>query len=338
MAQAGFFDFEERCAQLKDAGNPLVLLVEMIDFEAFRPTLNRVHEKARKDASGRKTWDVVLMFKVTILRTLYNLSDDQMEYQIRDRVSFMNFLGLQLNDRVPDAKTIWLFNDRLAKLGLVESLFAEFNATLNELGFTAQKGAIVDASIIQSPCQHNTRVENKQIKEGQTPTSFIENPCKSRQKDTDARWVTKQGKRSFGYKNHLNVDVKYKLIRKHEVTDAAVHDSQAIESLLDRENTNADIFGDSAYRSQAISRELKSLGYRNCILEKAYRNRPLSDAQIARNLKKSRVRARVEHVFGRQSQCLGGTWLRCVGAVRARALLGLRNLAYNMDRYLKLAT
>jgi len=311
-ATFGFFDFDERCAQLREAGNPLVLLDEMIGFEAFRPILERVRDRDRKNSSGRKAFDVVLMFKILILRTLYNLSDDQLEYQIRDRISFMEFLGLQLGDRVPDAKTIWLFRDELSKLELADRLFEQFDDDLIVAGFTARKGSIVDASIVEAPRQRNTREENEQIKSGVMPASFTKNPCKQRQKDTDARWLTKNKVRHFGYKNHVNVDVKYKLIRKYAVTDASVHDSQLIESLLDEKNTNADVYGDSAYRSAAIHEHLESHDYRDRIHRKGYRNKPLTESQREANRRKSRVRSRVEHVFGRLAQCLGGTWLRCI--------------------------
>lgn len=338
MATFGFFDLDERCAQLAAAGNPLVQLEGIIDFGAFRPILQRVRNKDHKNASGRKPFDVVLMFKILILRTLYNLSDDQLEYQIRDRISFMQFLGLQLGDRVPDAKTIWLFRDALTKLNLVCSVFDQFDQDLIAAGFVAQKGSIVDASIVQAPRSRNTREENKQIKSGVIPASFTENPCKHRQKDTDAKWLTKNKVRHFGYKNHVNVDVKHKLIRAYIVTDASVHDSQMIASLLDEKNTNANVYGDSAYRSAAIHDHLESHGYRDCIHRKGYRNKPLTASQRESNRRKSRIRSRVEHVFGRQAQCLGGTWLRCIGIKRARAVIGFRNLVYNMNRYVKLVT
>lgn len=336
MAQNGFFDFDERCSQLNHAGNPLLTLNTMIDFEAFRPILQQIRNKQRKNTSGRKPFDVVLMFKILILGTLYNLSDDQLEYQIRDRISFMQFLGLQLSDRVPDAKTIWLFRDDLTTHGLVDRLFKKFDADLNASGFVAQKGSIVDASIVQVPRQRNTHKENAEIKSGRTPASFTDNPCKHRQKDTDARWLTKNKVLSYGYKNHINIDVKYKLVRRYAVTDASVHDSQMIGPLLDENNTNADVYGDGAYSSVAIRDCLDELGYRDCIHRKGYRNKPLSELQQKANRRRSSIRARVEHVFGRQAQCLGGTWLRCIGIVRARAMIGLRNLVYNMDRYVKL--
>ena len=220
MSQAGFFDFEDRLAQLNAKGNPLEVLEDAVDFEAFRPALARVREKERKSNAGRKPFDVVLMFKVLVLQSLYDLSDEQIEYQIRDRISFMAFLGLRPGDTVPDEKTVWLFRDQLTELGLFEALFDRFDRHLHTSGFTAAKGTIVDANIVEAPRQRNTREENAQIKRGERPASFDdpEKPAKGRQKDTDARWVKKAGENRFGYKNHVGVDAKHKLIRTFKVT------------------------------------------------------------------------------------------------------------------------
>jgi len=341
MSQAGFFDFEDRLAQLNAQGNPLHTLEQAVDFEAFRPTLERVREKPRKSNAGRKPFDVVMMFKTLVLRTLYGLADGQLEYQIRDRVSFMAFLGLWPGDEVPDEKTVWLFREQLTELGLIEELFDQFEADLAASGFAASQGSIVDANIVESPRQRNTREENAQIKQGERPESFDKNPHKGRQKDTDARWTKKRGQNHFGYKNHVNTDVKHKFVRKYHVSDAAMHDSQAMDQLVDEANTKGDVYGDSAYRSKAISERLEEQGYRDRIHRKGYRNNPLTDREKQRNKRKSKVRARVEHVFGRQAQfaChLGSTLLRCIGLSRAEAELGLRNLVYNLDRYARLVS
>ena len=188
---------------------------------------------------------------------------DEGEAQIRDRISFMRFLGLTLHDDVPDEKTIWLFEDTLTKRGLVKALFERFDAFLNEQGFAACKGSLIDARIVEVPRQRNRREENEQIKQGQRPVSFDENPAQSRQKDTDARWTVKRKHNYFGYKNHINADAKHKFIRKYKVTDAATHDGQVVDELLDERNTNKDVYADSAYRSEAISRTLRSQGYRD---------------------------------------------------------------------------
>ena len=339
MAQPGFFDFEQRCDQLSSKRDPLVALDQTIDWELFRPILERVRDKDRKNNSGRKAYDVVFMFKVLVLKSLYSLSHENLEFQIRDRVSFMRFLGLTLHDDVPDEKTIWLFEDALTKRGLVKTLFEQFDAFLNEKGFAACKGSLIDARILEVPRQRNRREENEQIKAGQRPASFDEKPAKGRQKDTDARWTVKRKQNYFGYKNHINADAKYKIIRKYEVTDAATHDSQVLDELLDERNTNKDVYADSAYRSEAISRTLRSEGYRDRIHRRAYRNRPLSQRSQAANRKQSRVRVRVEHIFGRQAQfaChVGKTLLRGIGLAKATALIGLQNLTYNLDRYRRL--
>ena len=265
MSQAGFFDFDDRLAQLNAQGNPLQMIEKAVDFEAFRPILARVREKPRKSNAGRKPYDVVLMFKMLVLRSLYGLADGQLEYQVRDRISFMAFLGLRPGDDVPDEKTVWLFRDQLTQLGLVDQLFDQFDRDLGAAGFAASKGSIVDASIVEVPKQRNSRKENEQIKNGERPKSFDKKASKGRQKDTDARWTIKNRKHQYGYKNHINVDAKHKLIRKYTVTDAAVHDSRVIDELLDAQNTSKDVYGDSAYRSAAISERLEKQGYRDRI-------------------------------------------------------------------------
>src|SRR5512135_1219844 len=139
----GLFDIEFRMEELTRNGDPLIRLNESVDWEVFRPELAIIREKERKGPAGRKPFDVVLMFKVMVIQSLYNLSDDAVEYQVRDRLSFMRFLGLTIGDRVPDAKTIWLFQEELGRAGLVKRLFKRFDRYLREHGFTARKGQIV---------------------------------------------------------------------------------------------------------------------------------------------------------------------------------------------------
>lgn len=117
MKQSGLFDMEFRMRKIDSNGDPLKRLNELVDWELFRPVLQKIREKKRKSNAGRKPFDVVLMFKILILQSLYNLSDDATEAQILDRLSFMRFLGLSIGDRVPDAKTIWLFREELKKQG-----------------------------------------------------------------------------------------------------------------------------------------------------------------------------------------------------------------------------
>jgi transposase, IS4 family len=204
--QLGFFDWQNRFEKLDKNGDPLVKLNKVIAWSSFRPALGTLRVREKKSNAGAKPYDVVLMFKVLILQSLYNLSDEAIEYQILDRLSFMRFLGLRLGSRVPDAKTIWLFREQLTEAGLAEELFRQFETVLEESGFAAKKGQIIDASIVQAPKQRNSREENAQIKQGEIPRDWEE--AKRRQKDTDARWTKKNAKSYYGYKNHINVDAK----------------------------------------------------------------------------------------------------------------------------------
>jgi IS5 family transposase len=309
--QPGIFDVEERAAQLTQMGDPLVGLKARIDWETFRPELKRVHEKERKSRAGAKPFDVVLMFKILVLQQLHNLSDDGIEYQIRDRFSFMRFLGLQLEDRVPDAKTVWTFREALKGIDLVDVLFA------------------------------NSREQNAQIKAGQVPEAWDQPKAqaKRRQKDTEARWTKKNHERHYGYKNHINADQGNKLIQSYSVTNAAVHDSQVFDELLDQ-SLDADgrkrpAYADSAYRSEAQEQRLADTDIDSQVCEKGTRGKPLTDEQKQSNRTKSKVRARVEHVFGAQA-AMGGHWLRTIGLQRAKVKIGLMNLVYNMMRLMQL--
>jgi IS5 family transposase len=330
MMQTGLLDWQIRFEQL-DNGDPLKKLQKVVDWKLFRTLLEPVRDKERKSSAGRKPFDVVLMFKVLILQSLYNLSDEQTEFQIRDRLSFMRFLGLSLGDAVPDAKTIWLFREQLTEAGLIEKAFRQFDTFLCEHGFSARKGQIVDASIIPIPRQRNTREENRQIKEGEIPEDWSEQ--KKRQKDTDARWTQKNGQNHYGYKNHIDVDVKHKLIRSYDVTPASVHDSQVFETLLDEDNSSRDVWADSAYRSDEKLSELEGRGFREHLQRKGCKYKKLTDREKRGNRTRSRIRSRVEHVFGVQAKRAGKLIVRVIGLMRVKAKVGLRNLAYNMDRF-----
>jgi IS5 family transposase len=243
----------------------------------------------------------------------------------------MRFLGLTLGDAVPDEKTVWLFREQLSDAGVIKRLFEEFEAFLGEKGFSAKRGQIIDASIIPAPRQRNSRDENRQIKAGETPEDWSEQ--KKRQKDTDARWTQKNGQNHYGYKNHIEIDVKHKLIRDYEVTPASVHDSQVFETLLDEGNSSRDVWADSAYRSEEKLEALGKGRFREHLQRKGCKHKKLTEWEKKGNRTRSRIRSRVEHVFGVQAMRAGGLILRTIGLIRAKAKIGLRNLAYNLDRF-----
>jgi IS5 family transposase len=327
-------NLEQRQAKLEQKKDLLVRLGEVIPWESFRSVLNQIHTKPRKSQAGRKSYDVVLMFKLLVLQQLYNISDEELEYQVNDRLSFMRFLGLGLGDTVPDATSVWLFRKQLRTAGLMEPLFEQFNEYLRQQGYQAKGGQIVDATLIPVPKQYERKEETEQLEQGDVPTSWCEHPRQLQQKDLDARWTKKHGQSYFGYKSHINIDVEYGFIRRYAVTDAAVHDSQVLGPLLDDENTGDGIWADSAYRSEAIEAVLQLLHFDSHIHERAYRNRPLTDAQKAENRERSRIRAKVEHVFGSWIMTMGGKLVRWIGIEPVTVQLGLKHLTYNFKRLL----
>jgi IS5 family transposase len=225
-------------------GDPLELLAAVIPWESFRPLLARVHEKERESNAGRKPLDGVLMFNVLILQSLYNLSDKQVGYQIRDRLAFPRFLGLGIEHEVPDATTVWRSRERLKELGLMESLFERFGDPLSDESFQAKQGQIIYASIISVPIQRNSREETEAV--------------------------------------------------------------------------------------------LREAGYESHIGEKGRAGQPLSPAQEANNRRRSKVRSRVEHVFGFQQNSIGGKLICTIGLGRTEVKIGLMNMTYNLMRYLQL--
>jgi IS5 family transposase len=272
------------------------------------------------------------MFKILVLQSMYNLSDEQTQFQILDRHTFKRFLGLRDEMSIPDQKTIWLFRETLTLQGIVRKLFDMFDRDLIKAGFTAKKGQIVDATFVEAPRQRNTRKDNETIKSGDTPDDWKGNSSKLSQKDLDARWTKKNNETHYGYKNHLNVDVKNKLIRDYEVTPADVHDSQVLDKLFDSDNTGKALWADSAYKSEEIDKKLKRRKLKNNINRKGYRNHPVSIFQQAMNKKRSSIRARIEHVNARLDSMVG-RWIHCIGRLRADGKIGLTNLVYNMMRY-----
>ena len=336
---------DKRLERLKKIGIKLKALKVLIPWEElFRKDLNALWNKDNKQPQGRRPYDSVMMFKILILQSMYNLSDENMEYMIADRLSFQEFLDIAPDQNVPDARTIWLFRERLKENSLDKRLFERFSQYLNEHGYQAQGGQIVDATFAEVPRQHNTPEENKTIKEEhKAPESWSEK--KKRHKDVDASWTKKRNKSYFGFKNHINVDAKHKLIRQSEVTPANVHDSQkfmdVIDSQISEDSVSEDrrVFADSAYNSEEATKQLTKRGLIPKLCHKGCRHKKLTESEKAKNSEISKTRCRVEHVFGLMHQfCHGNRIIRTIGLARAKVKITLSNLAYNLNRYCSLCT
>jgi transposase, IS5 family len=251
-------------------------------------------------------------------------------------MSFMRFLNLTISDDIPDSKTVWNFREQIVDLDLVDVIFTLFIKELERLKLIVNEGKIVDASFIEVPKQRNKREENTQIKKGEIPESFEKNRNKKAKKDTDARWTQKNNENYFGYKNHIKMDSKSKIITKYEVTTASVHDSQILDKLLDEKDKGEKLYADSAYSGANQKEAISKKEMNNQVHEKGNRAHPLSEEQKLNNIEKSRTRARVEHVFGFMEMSRNAMYLNCIGFKRTNAIVGLMNLTYNMFRKIQL--
>jgi len=289
----------------------------------------------------------VAMLKVLILAAQNNVSDARMEYLIRDRLSWLRFLGFDLGVPTPDANTIRLFREKLTEAAALDRLFADFDRQLKERGYLAMGGQIVDATLVAAPKQRNTQAEKDAIKEGKTAGEiWPDDPARAAQKDTDARWTLKFAKAkptaegkpgvdiaipSFGYKSSISICRTFGFIRKGKVTDAARFDGRMLRDVVTNDNTASDVWADTAYRSQANEKWLKRQSRVSRIHRRKPRGKPMPERTAKANAAKSKVRARVEHVFAQQKDKMG-LFIRTIGIKRAEAKITLANLAYNMNR------
>lgn len=323
MKTPSLFWKQQREAKQSTLGSDFMKIPLVVDFEQFRFVLDgALQRKNDREKGGRPPYDCVLMFRILVLQELYQLSDEEMEFQLYDRSSFQKFVGIRDGDKIPDAKTIWAFKDKLAEQNVHKSLFDTFQTLLETNGYHARSGQIVDATI------HEVRRPRSK-----DPSAY-ETPSSKAQRDSEATFTKKGGKTFFGYKNHVNVDRRHRLVRTYDVTTASTHDSQVFEDILDTQNSALDIWADSAYKSGKHDELCEGKAYRNKIHHRAYRNKPLTGHQERANKARSKVRALIEHTFA-----YGKNWgkkitLRSIGMEKAALNIGLKNLTYNMRRFL----
>ena len=307
--QKGFWDVDDRLAELSAEGDPLEKLSATVDFEVFRPVLLRALRRSGPSRMGRPPFCPVLMFRMLVLQSLHGLSLERTAYRVRDRLSWMRFCGLGPADRVPDVNSLWDFREALIQARALDKRFARLNEAITKAGDLPMGGQIVDASLIAAPKSRNTDDRKAAIKDGKRAAEiWPDEPNKARQKDVNARWTVKQGKSPapgpdgktppapgacpirgqkiipisipvFGYKDHIGIDRRFGFIRTSKVTDAAAHDGARLrEGLIDPENTASDGWADSAYRSVRNEEYLDSIARTSRIHRKKPNGRPMSKA------------------------------------------------------------
>lgn len=322
--------------RLDALGDPWQTLADAVDFELFREILEECWrpEDADRAKGGRPPWDAVLMFKILLVGRKTGYSDERLEFAIVDSASLKRFLGLDHGDPVPDRTTIHRYRDRLDE-NTMRELFECFNAALELAGYHAADGQMVDSTFVLTRIQRNSRDENATLKRNETPAAWQEDKAtaKLRQKDVDARWTKKRNQSYYGYKNHINADVKNKLIRGYETTPASTHDLTVLEDLVDFTQVGLPLYGDAAYRAKDEEKMLRRRGIKSRMMFKRAKDRALTSYQRRENKKRSPVRVRVEHIFGSMVNELGGKRVRSIGLERASIQVGMQNLLYNMCRF-----
>lgn len=348
-SQPGFWSVEERLKELSAQGDPLEQLQEIVDFELFRLVLVAAIGPVDRAKGGRPPFDAVLKFKMLYLQAQHSLSFEQTERLVRDRLSWMRFCGLTIADPVPDANTLWDFREALIAAGAFEKLFEQLDRAIKNAGYIPMGGQIIDASLVAAPRQRNSEDEKEAIKAGKTADEiWPDEPAKAAQKDTDARWTVKTSKGKvkadgtlhsdlaipeYGYKSHISIDVEHGFVRRQKTTDAAAHDGARLrEGLIDPTNTASGVWADTAYRSGANEAYLAGRGKVSQIHRKKPAGKPMSKRTAKANAKKSKVRARVEHVFAQQKDRMG-LFVRSIGLKRAEATITMANIAYNLGRW-----
>ena len=347
MRQAGLFGLSDQLRRLSDSGDPLETMDRVVKFEVFRPALEKALAYGDGGKGGRPPYDSVAMFKVLILAAQNTVSDARMEFLIRDRLSWLRFLGFDLGAPTPDENTIRLFREKLTRAGAIDALFVAFDRQLRERGYLPMGGQIVDATLVAAPKQRNTAAEKDAIRGGKSAAEiWPDQRAKAAQKDTDARWTLKfvkgrplPGGRpgidiaipSFGYKSSVAICRRYGFIRRGKVTDGARFDGRMLRDVVTSDNTASDVWADTAYRSRSNEVWMKSIGRVSRVHRKKPRGKPMPARTARANAAKSTVRARIEHVFARQKNQMA-LFIRTIGISRAEAKITLANLVYNIDR------
>ena len=348
MEQRSFFGLSEHLERLSKIGDPLEVLDTAVDFEHFRGWLVEGLGYGDGSKGGRPAFDPVSMFNALILQAQHNLSDAKMEFMIRDRLSWMRFLGFDLGGSTPDENTIRMFRNKLTETGTLKRVMKAFDWQLQKKGYIPMSGQIIDASLVPAPKQRNMEDEKAAIKAGKSAAQiWPDEPNKAAQKDTDARWTLKIGGKIryrpdgtplpqialsvYGYRSHIAIDRRFGFIRGSAATSASHADGGCCRDWLQRRIPPSEVWADSAYRSRKNEKWLASKMLVSRIHHRKPQGRSMPQPVARANARKTSIRAAIEYIFAHQKTRFG-LFIRTIGIARAEAKLTLANIGYNFDR------
>ena len=316
VKQTGQLSFMEALLP-KGAGSNVALdrLARLVKWYRFEKLLSHLRDEA---GPGRPGYPVLVLFRALLLQSLYGLSDREVEEALGDRLSFKRFVGLSLEDGVPDHTVLNRFRNQLVEQGLLERLFGELDRQLENAGLILKRGTMLDATLIQA-----VSAPPKQDRPSNDP---------------DARFAKRQGKSgsTFGYKAHMGVDEGSGLIRAVLTTPANVNDTTPADDLI--RGDEAAVWADAAYDTHARRARLKAEGKKPRIARRPNRHHPDLPARLKRyNRLIARRRAAVETTFATLKRRMRLTCIRYVGLIKASAQILLASIAFNMRRWATIA-
>lgn len=280
---------------------------EVVDWERLGGLVEDIYSAGE----GRPSYPPLMMVKVMLLQQWYGASDPQMEEALRDRLSFRRFVGLGLHEESPDHSTISRFRGRLTERGLLEGMMEELNRQMEERGLMVKTGTLMDATLVES--------QGKRVSKEEKAT------------DKDAAWTRKGKRYHYGYKVHIGVDEGSGLIRKAVMTQANVNDTEVADELISGDEKA--VYADRAYDTHERRRRLKRMGIEDRIMKRGNKHHPeVSEEDSRKNEMISRVRAKVEKVFGTLKRTYGYSRVRYMGLERNTTEMWLKCMAYNLRR------
>ena len=311
VGQLGFEDglVAQRRGRQRD---DLEAIGKLIDWPAIEAVLAPVVSQARK---GEPSWPVLILFKALLLQRWHDLSDEALEANLFDRLSFQRFCGLSLGDDVPDHSTIWRFREKLAKAGLADKLFGELQRQLEGHGVLVKQGTLVDASLIKAGARR------PRMEEGKTSPN-----------DPDARFGTsnERGRFEFGYKGHIAVDERSGLVRAQRLTSANIQEIDVATSLISGDE--GIVLADRGYDGARLRDHLEARGIKNGVMKRSQKGKPLSPEEVARNHALAPRRRKVEAVFGTLKRIYRMSRMRYYNQARNGLAFALALFAFNLRR------
>ena len=333
----GLADFY--AAQKRNRPNFLDAVSVLIKWEPVEKILKKKLGRKDENAVGVKAYPALVMFKVLLLQAWHNLSDEDMEFALHDRLSFCRFAGFSLEDETPDHTTICRFRCHLVEKGLLQKLLDEVNKQLQAQGKLVKKGCIVDASIISSAAHPTKHVDIESIPEDRREEDSDFSVKVTYSHDEDAAWTQKGKTFHYGYKIHMATDSEDGFILSGHITPANRSDTKELDTVLkhSRMPEKSRVFGDKGYTSAHNREVAKNHKLKNGIMDKAMRNRPLSLRQKQRNKLISAVRGTVERTFGTLKHVYGMARASYIGIAKVELEFLLCAIAFNLNKAVFLA-